>query len=421
MALCMDQNLSVNSVNKVLYGEISTPYSFIKRMLEMLPSSVFLNPNLRWLDPGAGHGYFSIYVYHILYRELRAVIPDDINREKHIKKNMIYLCEINDEHSGEIRAFFGDDCNLLVGDYLSASFPYSFDIILGNPPFYANGKKKTPTNHQISKKKDGITIWSSFVRKAVIDLKKGGYLLMVTPSIWMKPDKDRMYDFMLQYKIHKLYPLTNTEMNFIFNKQAQTPSCYFLLQNIPASSEKCIDIYDKGIASYVPFTITDKSPIPVYAISLIQKLKSWVDKYGYLDVIKTNMPGKYCEISSERMTKFPHANIRTAVLKKTTPRLVIDYSNKKLAYSGIPKLILPHKMLGFPYLDADGKYGISNRDNYVFIGKSLDELTIIQHFLSTPEALYLFEATRYRMKISRKVHISIVTGCISYSYHAKRG
>jgi tRNA1(Val) A37 N6-methylase TrmN6 len=398
----MEQNLTVNKVNKELYGEISTPYSFIKKMLELLPARVFRDETLRWLDPGTGHGYFSKYLYHILYRELKSKIPDDVEREKHIKEKMIYMCEINDEHAGEIRAFFGDNCNLYVGDYLSSTMPHSFDIVLGNPPFYCNGKKKTPTDTERLKKTDGTTIWSQFVRKGVRDVKKGGYLLMVTPSLWMKPDKEKTYDFMLQHKIHKLYPLTNTEMNAIFNRQAQTPSCYFLLQNIPADAAPRIDIYDKGIAAYVPFTIADQSPIPLYAISLIQKLKPWVEQYGCLKVVKTNMPGKYAVLSKGRTAKCSHANIRTAVLTNARPELVIDYSDTELAYSGAPKLVLPHKMLGFPYLDVEGEYGISNRDNYVFVGKSLQELECIQRFLSTEEALYLFEATRYRMKYLEK-------------------
>ena len=126
----MEQNLTVNTVNKELYGEISTPYSFIKNMLELLPARVFRDENLRWLDPGTGHGYFSKYLYHILYRELRNRIPDDVERDKHIKEKMIYMCEINDEHVGVIRAFFGENCNLCVGDYLSETMPTQMKIVL---------------------------------------------------------------------------------------------------------------------------------------------------------------------------------------------------------------------------------------------------------------------------------------------------
>ena len=55
-------------------------------------------------------------------------------------------------------------------------------------------------------------------------------------------------------------------------------------------------------------------------------------------------------------------------------------------------------MYGFPYIDATGRYGVSNRDNYVIVGRSLEQLEILRQFFSTKTALYIFEATRYRMK-----------------------
>jgi len=63
---------------------------------------------------------------------------------------------------------------------------------------------------------------------------------------------------------------------------------------------------------------------------------------------------------------------------------------------------LAHKMYGFPYLDISGTYGISNRDNYVVYNKSVSELKLLQKYLSTNFALYMFESTRYRMKYLEK-------------------
>ena len=93
---------------------------------------------------------------------------------------------------------------------------------------------------------------------------------------------------------------------------------------------------------------------------------------------------------------------------ESNPELVINYSNKKQKYSDIPKLILAHKMYGFPYLDISGEYGISNRDNYVIIKDNIDDLIKIQKFLSTKTALYLFETTRYRMKYLEKYAFQII-------------
>ena len=59
-------------------------------------------------------------------------------------------------------------------------------------------------------------------------------------------------------------------------------------------------------------------------------------------------------------------------------------------------------MYGFPYYDASGTYGISNRDNYVILNKTPEDFVKLQQFFSTKFALYIFEATRYRMKYLEK-------------------
>ena len=83
------------------------------------------------------------------------------------------------------------------------------------------------------------------------------------------------------------------------------------------------------------------------------------------------------------MSKYKYKNIHTAILNNLDPQLVIKYSKNKLAYSGIPKLILAHKMYGFPFLDVEGIYGISNRDNYVIVNRTISDLQKISSFFST--------------------------------------
>ena len=63
MTLNIIQKLTVDKTNKALYGEIHSPFSLIEEMTNILPKDVFSNKDLRWLDPGCGRGYFSIYVY----------------------------------------------------------------------------------------------------------------------------------------------------------------------------------------------------------------------------------------------------------------------------------------------------------------------------------------------------------------------
>ena len=88
--------------------------------------------------------------------------------------------------------------------------------------------------------------------------------------------------------------------------------------------------------------------------------------------------------------------------KDKGPELRINNSDEPLAHHGEPKIILAHKMYGFPYLDEEGIYGISSRDNYVINKRPLTELQLISGFLSTKLILFMFETTRYRMRYLEK-------------------
>ena len=101
------------------------------------------------------------------------------------------------------------------------------------------------------------------------------------------------------------------------------------------------------------------------------------------------------EFNKERTEKYKYPCILSATLKKQEPfelSLKTNYCAESPAFYGESKLILAHKMFGFPFLDLEGRWGISRRDNYIILDKSHTNLTKIQQFLSTYFALYVFEA-----------------------------
>jgi tRNA1(Val) A37 N6-methylase TrmN6 len=409
--------------NKKLYGEVYTPFDFADKILSVIPPKTFANPHLQWLDPGSGTGNFSIVLYYKLLKNLILVIPDIEERKNHIIKNMIHMVELREENIKTLKFIFGNDANIYEGNFLNynnpadcqsyTNKPLYFDVIIGNPPFNSNGLKKVPTNYQANKKYDGNTIWISFIIKSISLLKQDtGLLCMFIPSIWLKPDKLKMYEYLTQYDIQFLNCLSNTETNKIFKGDAQTPSCYFLLTKRPTTN--MILIYDKNCNTYINYYLNSGTPIPVFGQKIIKKLQRYcflhTDINNAIRVIKTNMPRKNTILMPQKTEEYKYPNITTCKLKLNTnePELIINYSNKPLIFSGVPKLILAHKMYGFPYLDISGRYGISNRDNYIIIKENPEELKILQKFLSTKTALYLFEATRYRMKYLERYAFQLI-------------
>ena len=392
---------NVNIENKLQLGEIFTPSTLIQNMLDLLPTCVFENPNLVWLDPGCGEGQYAIAIYDKLFNGLNNVIKSKTSRRKHIIEKMIYMIEINEDHKQKLTNIFGNNANIIIDDFIGYNFEnMKFDIIIGNPPYNFNGCKKVPTNNKLEKIEDGQTPWIDFVKKSIRLLRPNGFLDFIIPSIWMKPDKAKMYQFILNFKLHNLKAFSNTETNKIFSYSAQTPTCYFLLEK--CASQGIIPIYDNLTYNYINYNHLPSKPLPVLGVSIINKMQDYIKKVGHICVVKTNLPSKHVKFKDEFSEQFPHKFIHTCILNKSEPKLVIKYGNQQDKYHNKPKLILAHKMYGFPYLDYSGIYGISNRDNYVITHRTTQHLRRLKDFLSTYFALFIYESTRYRMKYLEK-------------------
>ena len=351
---------------------------------------------------------------------LQSVFEDEHERHAHIIKNMIYMVELKETNVKHLINLFGKEANIICADYTSLSsqthisIPNAFDYIIGNPPYNSDGIKKVPSNVKMHKTEDGKTIWKSFVTKSLSLLKKNtGKLLYIIPSIWMKPDKYMIYNLLTSYKLEKLHCLSNTETNKYFKGEAQTPTCFFLLTNKP-THDYHVELYDTDKNGYVNYSIKDSMQMPVFGASIVKKLLQYCAQYGNISTLvkKTNCPSKGTLFSLTQSAEYHYKNIKTCVLDKdennnNIPTLVIEYSNKPQAFYGKPKVVMAHKMYGFPFIDKDGEYGISARDNYVICcnnnnNNNQTDLKTIQIYLSTRLALYLFESTRYRMKYLEK-------------------
>jgi len=399
------QNFDVSKADKLEYGEIYTPWALIHKMLDLFEPAVFKQPQKCWLDIGAGPGYFSIVLFERLNQGLADIIPDPMTRKQHIVEKMLAMVELKEQNVCALKTMFGEKANIIAGDFLAEdSITKEYDYIIGNPPYNAHGMKKVPTNKKTQKKQDGTTVWMAFVKKALRLLKpEMGQLCLIVPSIWLKPDKAGIHQVLTSYKIEKLHCLSGNETNRLFNGEAQTPTCYFLLTK--RETDQVIGLFDSLRQLYVPFAYpTAGKPIPVFGATIVQKVQKWIAIAGTaLHIIKTNMPpakSKFTEMPYN--AEYPYINIKSCLLERLQPVLLVNYSDVPQVFHGVKKLVLAHKMYGFPYFDKAGTYGISNRDNYVIVGKTDTEFMQLQAFLSTKFALYIFEATRYRMKYLEK-------------------
>jgi tRNA1(Val) A37 N6-methylase TrmN6 len=408
--------MSISKEDKNNYGIVYTPNSLVDKILDLIPLEHYKNPTLKWLDIGAGNGAFSLNLYNRLMTNLSSIIPNNEARKAHILENMIYMCEIYIPHINKLETLFSHKTNIIKSDFLllnnndllnaneMLNNTQKFHIIIGNPPYNINGALKTPTNNSIKKTEDGKQVYVEFVKKSLELLEKNGHLALIIPALWMKPDKAGLYNILVNnnFTINHLHCLSTNETQKEFLYQAQTPTCFFYGTSGKVPPQNAIPVYDKIYKTYINYKLLPNYPIPTHGIAIINKLLYYVEQVGYLKVYKSNSPPKKSVFGESDTNTI--LNVKTTNLSNKTPLLIKNYSNILQHYANIPKLILAHKMYGFPYLDSSGNYGISSRDNYILTinDYSLEELKQIQAFLSTKFALFIFSTTNYRMRYLEK-------------------
>ena len=77
-------------------NEVFTPPRVVNNVLDLLPKSVWEDPNLRWLDPGAKTGVFPREITKRLMVGLTQIIPDEADRLRHILGEMVFAFAITD-------------------------------------------------------------------------------------------------------------------------------------------------------------------------------------------------------------------------------------------------------------------------------------------------------------------------------------
>jgi len=386
---------------KHLYGEVMTPESIINTLINQLP--IWDSPNIHlttWLDPCVGKGQFTLVIYHKLMDVLKHTFPNVQQRSHHILTKMLYMIEINSAHKSHLYDLFPYQKNISIQDFLQPlpnHFPKHFDIIIGNPPYQVNGMKPVPTQRIKTTTTKPKTMWTQFVRRSFELLQSKGYMSMIIPAIWLKPDKANIYSLLTSHNILHIHTLTNQQTNKLFKGQAQTPTTMITVQNAPHTQQPIMS-HGLPVKERKTFKILLNKPIPLCYFSLVDFIISWMKQqqipslFNY--VYKTNPVPK--EYLSKEPTKY--INIHTCVFKNKAPYLVKSYSIRPLQFQGVPKIIMAHKMYGCPYLDKQGTFGISSRDNYIIRSTN----TILLLWLEQPIITKLIDTTRYRMSYFEK-------------------
>ncbi|NBP66413.1 MAG: hypothetical protein EBU66_17425, partial [Bacteroidetes bacterium] len=182
------EHLTPKSAERHKYGEVFTPMSLVNEMLDTLPSEVWKDKTLKWLDPANGMGNFPIGVFLRLFYGFRTkagkylgitdegageagvdynpgltkVIINEEARRKHIVKDMLYMVELNSKNNAIAKNLFKKlapetEPNIIqmhrkngFMEDVEMKFPNGivkeFDIVMGNPPYNSGSTRAMATN-----------------------------------------------------------------------------------------------------------------------------------------------------------------------------------------------------------------------------------------------------------------------------------
>jgi hypothetical protein len=426
------EHLTPKSAERHKFGEVFTPMSLVNEMLDTLPSEVWKNKTLTWLDPANGMGNFPIGVFLRLFYGFRTkagkyvgitnegaskagvdynpgltkVITNEDLRRKHIVKDMLFMVELNSKNNAIAKNLFkklapGVEPNIIqmhrkdgflanVDMKFPSGVVKEFDIVMGNPPYNSGSTRAMATNEtRRARAEIGVTdekhknTWIPFTIKSLELLKKDGYLLFIVPIGWFKPDKTGIYQRMFSHQINKIRIIFNSDAKRIFGGSGETNVAYFLLENKPPTKPtQIIDIYsNKDTIQLKPDSILSLAYNSIF-IKVQNKSVLFKDSKDYYT----------SAIASSECKTGKHKQVHRITNDGDITYIKTDIMHKK---QNVPKIILSGATFPRFLYDKTGEYGIIGNDQHYFVGDDLDKL---EGYFKTKLSALLLANIKYRMK-----------------------
>jgi hypothetical protein len=384
----IQKQLPIKLLEKKKYGEVFTSPILIEKMLDLFPKNVWSNPDLKWLDPSAGVGFFMILIYQRLMVNLKSWESNDKKRSNHIIQNMLFMVELNKMNCNILLHLFGNKSNISCSNFLSADTNYNeilFECIVGNPPF----------QDDISVKSSGGKgkLYELIFLKAYSMLKNDGYISFLTPDNLFSGNGLNAYQTLIENWVS--FVSFNSEIQRLF-PGIQQYMCYFLLQK---NVKKRGTLIENTNGKQFHITLEDRAVNPVR--NWTQKTEMLVKKYisNKKNVARYNR-GK--ALSLYKGNKYSLIYTSSKKIKTNKLELAVGLGIKKAVIFAIsPDLKFD--------MDYQGKYGIGPNTFYIPFNK-VTEGKRLEQFLKSDEYKMLALATkttRQYLKIGFIEHLNL--------------
>ena len=380
---------------KKIFGEIFTPVELINKMLDTLPAHVWSNPNLKWLDPCAGHANFPLIILQRLMDGLQDEIKDVEERKQHILSKMLFLSELQPE-SAQICS--DKEFNVYCGSYLDEGFNNhtknvwgveKFDIIVANPPYNEELINGRSTGSK--------SLWDKFVIKTLEQLNEAGFLVAVHPSGWRNVDGrfKKVQEKLRKRQILSLEVHDEGDGQKTFG--ATTAYDFYCLQNVEPNVFTKIVCLDGTIERA---DISQMEFIPNGMFDMFLNLLSNGGQETVNVIGNSSYHTQRPHMLKEQTDEFKYPCIANVTLKGKLSCIWYSNVNNK-GFFGIPKVIFGRRRSGV-FLDLNGDFGLT-QDTYGIVDEPKN-FPFIQRAMLNPEFIKLmhnanFANIRYNNKV----------------------
>jgi hypothetical protein len=346
--------VSVGDVEKKKFGEVMTPIPLVEEMLDKLPSKVWSNPNLKWLDPCNGVGIFPCVVVSRLMDGLCEWQPDEELRYKHIIENMLFVGEL--QHKNMFLFLFAFNpykkykMNIYTGSFLDEGFDNhmrdiwkldKFNIIIGNPPYQL--------------KKDGFKksqpLWHLFIKKSIDILIEKGHMSMVHPSGWRNISGVFKKTQQLMLSNQFLYLEVHNVKDGLKTFGASTRYDFYCMEKIEPYKDTIIKTQN---GSEVKIDISMMGYIPNGDFDIIKSLVANNEEVVTVLYSRSKYGSDKKNMFKTKNTEFKYPCVQNVNVKNELSCIWYSNTNEN-GHFGIPKVMFGRKTSGV-YVDEHGEY-----------------------------------------------------------------